>query len=175
MLIPTKGMMAVPDSALESMRALRDQIEERLQATEDYRALRALDKAIAEMQGAERPVPPWRRVTAPAPTPIRDRLPQADAAARVMDQRDEPIPIAELVPLVRQAGAHVGGNDPEASLSSTLSKDERFRSVRFNGRPAWWFRSKSYPGETEEERRQEAQVDAADEAARAEREDDLVG
>ncbi|MDX7953106.1 hypothetical protein P7D22_18240 [Lichenihabitans sp. Uapishka_5] len=38
-------------SAIIAMGALRLQIEERLMQTEDYRALKALDRAIADVRG----------------------------------------------------------------------------------------------------------------------------
>lgn len=43
--------MMFEGSAVSAMAALRSQIEERLMQTEDYRALKALDNAIAEVEG----------------------------------------------------------------------------------------------------------------------------
>lgn len=42
--------MLIEGSAVTAMSALRGQIEERLLHNEDYRALRALDQAIAEVK-----------------------------------------------------------------------------------------------------------------------------
>jgi hypothetical protein len=127
------------------MAALRAQIEARLQESEDYRALKALDKALADLGHASK-----EQVGSPLirqPRRVSDGLSHADAAEKVMDQIGEPIPIADLVSRVREMGAHVGGQDPNINLSSTLSKDPRFRSVRYQGRKAWWLAGRAYPNE----------------------------
>lgn len=51
--------MLIEGSAINAMSTLRGQIEERLLHNEDYRSLRALDKAIAEVKA-----PPSRAIAA---------------------------------------------------------------------------------------------------------------
>lgn len=60
--------MLIEGSAINAMSALRDQIEDRLLHNEDYRTLRALDKAIAEVKA-----PPAKAGAAiPPATAVRD-------------------------------------------------------------------------------------------------------
>src|SRR2546428_585985 len=67
------------------------------------------------------------------------KLSQADAAYYLLNKvLREPVNIAGLVHALRAHGIKVGGANPNINLSSTLSKDERFRSVRYRERSCWW-------------------------------------
>jgi hypothetical protein len=131
--------------AIDEMSALHDEIERRLLATSaDYRALVALKKAMHEVRSAG---------IAESTHKFRRRLKQesergishADAAAAVLEDQGEPVPLVNLLELVRSKGAVVGGTDPSINLSSTLSKDDRFESIRFNGRRCWWLAGHRLP------------------------------
>ena len=61
--------MLIEGSAITAMSALRGQIEERLLHNEDYRSLRALDKAIAEVKA-----PPTRAIAIPAAHDMADEV-----------------------------------------------------------------------------------------------------
>jgi hypothetical protein len=61
--------MMFEGSAVSAMAALRGQIEDRLMQTEDYRALKALDKAIAEVEGISATRAPVLPVPLTRPTP----------------------------------------------------------------------------------------------------------
>ena len=150
-------------SPLQQMRALRQAIEARLLETEDFRAYQALTRAISEMEAAR----PKQGDVFKQGAPVRnafagivdqrtaERLSQADAAAAALKQAGQPLHIADLLPLVRQWGATVAGNEPSVNLSSSLSRDNRFRSLRLSGRHFWWLANEAIPpefgGSTEEE------------------------
>lgn len=73
---------------------------------------------------------------------------QADAAFYLLPQvLQEPAVIANLVKALNAHGVAVGGTNPNINLSSTLSKDGRFRSVRYKDRYSWWIKGKPFPGE----------------------------
>lgn len=65
--------MLIEGPAINAMSALRGQIEERLLHNEDYRALRALDQAIAEVKA-----PPSKAIgsipAAPSPHAMTDEV-----------------------------------------------------------------------------------------------------
>jgi hypothetical protein len=140
---------------VESLKALRRETAARLQReSPDYRALLTLDEAIRKLERSPPPV-----VTESSDAVFGDLgkaaniVSQADAAAAVLADRGEPIPVTELVALVRHRGAVVEGQRPHINLSSTLSRDKaRFRTVRYHGRPAWWLADRPYPDEIEETR-----------------------
>lgn len=60
-------------SAVAAMGALRAQIEERLNRIEDYRALKALDIAIATVRP---PVPANTPISLPDPVPVMPKAPE---------------------------------------------------------------------------------------------------
>ncbi|UDF03714.1 hypothetical protein [Asticcacaulis sp. AND118] len=143
------------DSALQMMRQLRQAIEARLLASEDYRALKALDLAI------EQALAPTNRGSSPplkthwiseniTNTKNKERATQkgmshADAAELALQKRGSPATTAELVELLEKYGSMVGGNDRNTNLASSLSRDGRFRAVRINGKPHWWFKERPIP------------------------------
>ena len=158
-------------TVLEGLRVLRNEAEARLRQNEDYRALVALEEAIRKLElpgtaatfstpGLIIPVvAPTQvgRIVAP-PTIQGSRISvtaaamsagvsQGDAAHLVLSERGEPVPVVELLDHVRAEGAVVEGKRPHINLSSTLSRDKRFRTVRYEGRPAWWLADRPFPGE----------------------------
>jgi len=140
-------------SAMTEMRRLRDEFARRLMSNPDYRALVALDKAIAEVQGA--PVEhALSALNVETGSPVLGRptlhtMPShANAAIAVLKRNGRPMPLSDLLPLVREEGAAVNGKDPEINLSSSLSRNDRLRSVRYKGRSCWWLKDRPYPGET---------------------------
>jgi hypothetical protein len=75
-------------------------------------------------------------------------LSQADAAHVLLNKvLHEPVPIARLVAALNAHGIRVGGANPNINLSSILSKDIRFRSVRYKEKACWWISSRPFPGE----------------------------
>jgi hypothetical protein len=139
--------------ALEGLYKLRNEVEGRLLGNADYKALIALDRAIAEITGA--PVMPAAAGNStPAAKPRQaepveiNGLTQADAAFVLLTRVIyEPASIARLVTALGAHGITVGGANPNINLSSVLSKDGRFRSVRFKDRASWWVHGTPYPGE----------------------------
>ena len=124
-------------SALSLMQALRDQLRERLAANEDYRALLVVEAGIDELRKAAAPRQ-VKRHDVGSNRPPR----QSDIAYQILDQAGRPLTIAELVDRFAQEGHPVGGNDPKMNLASTLSKDDRFESVKIGGLSRWWIQGR---------------------------------
>jgi hypothetical protein len=141
-------------STLDTLTALRADVHARLLENSDYRTLVALDRAIMEITGEK---PPADTVGPNLPKPKTTKnnadasvqgLSQKDAARVLLDQvLHEPVPIARLVSALNAHGIRVGGANPNINLSSVLSKDTRFRSVRYKDRACWWISSRPFPGE----------------------------
>jgi hypothetical protein len=142
------------NAALDAMIALRADAHSRLLENQDYRTLVALDRAIQEITG-EKTGPDAGaadqlklKLPKPKPEASVQGLSQADAARVLLDQvLHEPVPIARLVSALNAHGIRVGGVSPNINLSSVLSKDTRFRSVRYKERSCWWISSRPFPGE----------------------------
>jgi hypothetical protein len=133
------------DKLIEAARA-------RLAANPDYIALKALEKARAEIMGVRGALP----TIAPLVTIIdssRDggtaalkRISQLGAAAVVLDKVGHPVPADELMQGAIAEGAEITSTKPLASFGSSLSKSDKFRSVRWHGDYAWWFSDRPVPG-----------------------------
>ena len=141
------------NSVVDGLMSLRLACLERLEANADWRALKTLDRAISELSGT----PSYTTYIPPDPsykyqesllsewarkTPSKERaLSQGDASALVLHEAGKPLPINIILPRVREKGAQVAGADPLTNLSSSLSRDERFVSVRIDGVAHWTFRN----------------------------------
>jgi hypothetical protein len=142
---------------IAALKALRDDAHGRLLDNPDYRTLVAMDRAIMEITG-ERPVSTLdedadksaklKPKNNSGAAPDVGGMSQADAAHTLLTSLlYEPVPIARLVQALNAHGITVGGVNPNINLSSVLSKDGRFRSVRFKERSCWWVKGRPFPGE----------------------------
>lgn len=131
----------------QRLEQLRNEALEALRQTAEFRAFAALDDAVAALGGDRLGLGPLRRsgANAAAAAPVRKRLTQADAAERVLKEAGEPLATPALLDRIAALGVAVGGADPETNLSSSLSRDRRFVSVRIRGRPAWWLEGQPLP------------------------------
>ena len=144
--------MTTSNSATTEMRKLRNEFVRRLMLNPDYRALIALDKAIVEVEGApEQPTAAQDTQTKAGQLlgliEKHTATSHANAAIAVLTRIGHPIPLSALLPLAREEGAQVNGKDPEINFSSSLSRNERLRSVRYEGRPCWWLTDRAFQGE----------------------------
>lgn len=144
--------MAVSDT-LAKLVELRNAAEGRLLQNADYIELLALRQAIAAISGEDPTEPdniisisPGSPKKAP-PTVDVSGLSQSDAAHVLLKALGEPQLIANLVRALNAHGIRVGGANPNINLSSILSKDDRFRSVRYKDRKCWWVEGIPFPGE----------------------------
>jgi hypothetical protein len=71
----------------------------------------------------------------------------ANAAIAVLTRSGHPMPLSALLPLAREEGAKINGQDPEINFSSSLSRNGRLRSVRYEGRSCWWLADRPFQGE----------------------------
>jgi hypothetical protein len=144
---------------------MRVEAEARLLANEDYIALKAFDQALAVLrdhghgpamsiggfvtkapfthEGPQEPMngsllvrSGFARFRSSHAGP-RARPSHADAAERVLKEYGQPVSTSDLLEFMKMADVQVGGSAPLVNLSSTLSKDRRFISIRFNGQSCW--------------------------------------
>lgn len=142
------------NSTLDTLTALRADVHSRLLENQDYRSLVALDRAIADITGNSPIAEAISNGIAKKAKTKSDNdadvsgLSQADAAQVLLNKvLEEPVTIARLVSALNAHGIRVGGANPNINLSSVLSKDARFRSVRYKDRASWWISSRPFPGE----------------------------
>lgn len=144
--------MADNSATLATLVELRNAAEARLKGNPDYIELTALRQAIAAITGE--PVPEADQILAIVPTKRNPGtvdvagMSQSDAAHTLLQKAlGEPQLVANLVKALNAHGIRVGGANPNINLSSILSKDLRFRSVRYKDRKCWWVVGTPFPGE----------------------------
>jgi len=63
--------------------------------------------------------------------PKKDMI--ADAAISIIKRHRKPVPLGVLYTEIEASGVDVGTTDPKQYLSTTLNRDDRFRSIRGEG------------------------------------------
>lgn len=134
------------NDAFAAIEARIDALEAQLTSSPLFRELQILRKTrkeLTKLQG---------RATSCAPTdggaqhlgPAKVTM-LAGARMALVD-RGHPMSVSELVEVLPQYGARVGGAKPAVNLSSILSKrGTDFRSVQWQGRSAWWLANREVP------------------------------
>ncbi len=143
---------SIPDKT----RVLRDEAWQGVMESDAFLAFKALDDAYVRMGGSSR--------IAGDPSPLMDlakqvlrvttrrmadhrNLSHAEAAEIALDKAGEPLATPQLLSAAKDVGAEIGGNDPLNNFRSTISKNERFYSVKKNGMSYWWVKGKALPPE----------------------------
>jgi hypothetical protein len=140
--------------ALAGLDRLIAQVRERLSINPDYIALKAFEKARAEMVGIKGAIPSAARMLSMPtivpdeeirPYPPQKKVSQLEGAARALEATGHPLPVDTLMDKAVAEGAVVAGEKPVISFGSSLSKSPKFQSVRWNGAYAWWFSDRPMP------------------------------
>lgn len=141
---------------LERTAALRDEALEAVKASKPYAVFKALDEATVLAGGVSslaNPAPASRAARSrkrKATAPNRaagdaSRVPHGDAADEALSESGEPLHIVALMEAAKAKGAKIGGDNPVNNFRSTLSKDDRFRSVQHNNAFFWWYKDRPLP------------------------------
>jgi len=146
----------VEEDWLEKARRLRAEAWEAVQGSHSFVAFRKFDDLVVEMGGTSS-LPAvdlasnWRgaaqRAVDAAAKRVLDqkKMSQGDAAELALRQEGEPLPIGRLLEKVTNLGVVVSGADPLANFRSTMSKDNRFGTLRRNNMFFWWMPSEPLP------------------------------
>ena len=123
---------------------LKRRLEQKLSRNSDYRALKAIEHAIAELgEGtAARVVPPSLSGIQPSHMGVPSHV---EAVAEVLTEQGKPLAMRDLVTRLRRKGVRFVGKHPKLSLSATLSRSRQFRSVSYEGGRCWWFSDRPLP------------------------------
>lgn len=147
--------MAGPQNneSLAAMKRTRDEIRQRLEQNPDFQAYLAQTEAIEKVEALQPRAPGTYShrdaVYHDLSDVVRTKpITQLDAAVQAIAEAGKPLTTGELVEAARKLGAHVGGKDPRINLGSSLSRDERFKSVQWGDGRAWWFKGRPLPART---------------------------
>jgi len=149
--------MAEEHIALVELRRVRDDIVNRLMTSPDYRALIAVDEAIMKLTAPRKLILKKRSifdspaVAAEAARSLDEsitsvlqagtRMRSADVALSILASTGTPMSVRALVHRLNRDGVGV----TPGSLSSILSRDDRFASFQHDGNRLWWMKEKDLP------------------------------
>jgi hypothetical protein len=135
------------DSILKDTQALRDKAWAAVTSSPAYASFKALDVAVVQMGGqsmlsADSPIATASAVNPPLRRRLkihsRTRPSQGDVALSCLRQSGVPVNIRDLMQQVIERGVEINGADPLANFRSTLSRDDRFKSIMKDGGYFWW-------------------------------------
>jgi hypothetical protein len=126
-------------------------LDEKLAQMPEWRAFRAMDKALWAMSampttpkpnGAEQPTP--RRRTRTEGIPSYGAL-----AIEAIDTKGVPLPTAEIVRFIgTRRELDTDQEKARVNIQSGLSRDKKIRSISWRGGRAWWHANRSVPKES---------------------------
>lgn len=132
--------------AAARLRSLRDELELSLLANAEFRAFRAVDRALKDVEDEATESLPRvhikkRSVGRPAGSPTR-----VGRVIQVLESAGHPLGLADLVSRLEAMGDRTKSKNPTLSLSALLSSNKRFRSVSYHDRRSWWFTDRPVTG-----------------------------
>ncbi len=141
------------DSVLDETKALRDKAWAEVKASPSFVSFKALDVAVGAMGGKQILSTPPASNAQKSETQDRKKIvvrrrarpSQGDTAESCLRQAAEPLPIRDLMSKVTGHGIQISGEDPLANFRSTLSRDNRFKSIMKDGAYYWWLTSSPVP------------------------------
>lgn len=148
---PLKGAVTMPN-VLKAMIERRDELRGGLNAVPEFREYELLESFIAQYESvavARASVKQTIIADRPARAPRKKRFTVTDAAGAAIEDVGHPLPLQDLTEALPRFGKTVTGKRPDINLSSAMSRDARFISVRWAGANSWWFRDRELPSEAD--------------------------
>lgn len=134
---------------LEQMAMLRDEAWAAVRETQEYKSFAIIDAAFKHMKAEfQEPVMTAR---GDFPKLVRRKPTHGDIAQKVLIDAKRPLTISSLLDACLDAGMNIAGDDPLASFRSTVSRDDRFKSIKQNGVFYWWLKDVPIPEKWEAE------------------------
>lgn len=126
---------------LDTLRGLRAELKAKvdavLEATPEYRQMRALEAVIVKMESSGAPVP--KALAAPTDYTVQG------LALTFIKRAGEPQPISAIFDYVHGVKKFDDPKKARINVVSLLSKGKKLRSVQWNGSHAWWFANEPLP------------------------------
>jgi hypothetical protein len=148
----TAMAMTHKDDLSQARNDMLSVLDEKLAQMPEWRAFRAMDKALWAMSamqatapkanGAEQPTA--RRRTRTVGTPS-----YADLAIEAIDTKGFPIPTADIVRFIgTRRELDPDQEKARVNIQSGLSRDKKIRSISWRGGRAWWHANRPPPKES---------------------------
>jgi hypothetical protein len=148
MVLSRGKKMSTKSNLLQAHQTMMAVLDAKLKNVPEWIAFRAIDKALVELTAEP---------ASSANGAIKDRQPRkgaepssyVDLAAEALAEHSEPLSTPKIVEYI--SARREVPNDPlkaRVNISTSLSKDERFRNLAWRGGRAWWFANREPPEES---------------------------
>jgi hypothetical protein len=141
--------MRIRDELIEAQSARSTVLDEKLRDMTEWRAYRAISKAIAALNGAVKSSELAAVGIAPRLKLQRQRtdLSYAEIAILLLQQAGRPMASRELIPAIAEHRG-VDGSEKRVVISTALSRDKRLKNIPWRNGTAWWLVDRELPQET---------------------------
>jgi hypothetical protein len=151
--MPSQEDMAMTDkdALFQARKDMLAVLDEKLANMPEWRAFRAMERALAAMSEA------------PSPEPNRDRLPlnregvrrrgrtpgvptYVELALAAVEAKGIPLPTPDIIEyIVQRRTVAPDSEKARINIQSGLSRDKRIKNVSWRGGRAWWFADRKPP------------------------------
>jgi hypothetical protein len=138
--------MTAKSEMMQAHEAMATVLDAKFANVPEWKAFRAIDRALLALE-TERP----NGATAERPERITRTRPgfapsYVSLSLQAMEEGKQPIPTRRLMEFIGKR-RHLDGDPDRArvSVTSSLSKDRRIKSVPWEGGKAWWFADRAVP------------------------------
>jgi hypothetical protein len=131
------------DEMMQAHEAMARVLDVKLQNMPEWQAFRAIDRALLALDSVA-----GSRASAPIPRPRINGTPDSytTLTGKALEELGQPITTPKLVEFIRK---HRDLGDDLArvrvSISTSLSKDPRYKSVEWGNGRGWWYADKPLP------------------------------
>jgi hypothetical protein len=140
--------MSNKSELIEARAEILEVLDEKLSGMPEWRALRAIEKAIGAIDAPSSTATPQEANEAAKPLQRRVVIPKSyvSLALEALEGVGRPIDTATMLEYI--SARRKMDDDPKRArinVQSALSKDKRIESVPWRGGPAWWFADRDLP------------------------------
>jgi hypothetical protein len=141
-------MTTAKSELIQAHEAMAAVLDARLANLPEWKAFRAIDRALfAEIDRGGKASPPTSRRERPQFNGHSDQPPSySSLTATALLERGKPIPTPKLMEFIgARRKLDADADRAKVTVTSTLSKNDKFKSVAWEGGRAWWFADRPVP------------------------------
>jgi hypothetical protein len=132
---------------LEAHNAMASVLDVKLGNMPEWKAFRAIDRALIALEVASDSPKPKPFPILPKPNQARtnETLGYVELTRRLLDSINRPVTTGEVVNHISQFRQFPDLEKAKVNITSSLSKDPRFRSIVWDLKKVWWWTDKDPP------------------------------
>lgn len=133
------------EEMMQAHEAMAKVLDVKLQNMPEWQAFRAIDRALLALDLASEPKPPLPIHPLPKARINSGPMPYVTLAFNCLTEAGKPVPTPKLVEYIAKHRDLGDLEKAKVNITSSLSKDERFKSVEWANGRAWWLVGQPVP------------------------------